>query len=420
MVHYPVTYPAVRGEVNSVDFVALEAMRVFMPSLYGIIRDNPDRFIDHGGDRKPQAERQAAETFHKNWLDNLPEKWKTDTRAMIGRLFPKNINMAYGSNSLGELRKNLRLCHPRHFSTYFRLSLPAGSVSRNEIAEFMRSISEPAVFKALLVEAVEVRQPNGSSRARALLERFMYGEEEIPSKDISTFVGALLDVGDLLLNPLDDEGMLNPGNVSRVFRLVRYLLKRLGPEQRKKILEEAVASGNAITCQLYLINRLDEETSEEGGNTQSALFDSDTVGIFKSAWVNKVRKISDQPEFSSCMELAAILSFWRDWSNNEEEVRKWCCNLIQSEEGLLKLIACFLKCGTSLPFGGSTVRRQPRLNPTWIEKYVDIEPCAERLYEIRENNNVPEWALEAVTQFLKEFEMIKAGVNLDDADAFDD
>ena len=33
-----VTYPAVRNEVNPVDFIALEALRVFLPNLYDVIR----------------------------------------------------------------------------------------------------------------------------------------------------------------------------------------------------------------------------------------------------------------------------------------------------------------------------------------------------------------------------------------------
>lgn len=39
-----VTYPAVRGEVNPVDFIALEAVRVFLPDLYDVVRTNPERF----------------------------------------------------------------------------------------------------------------------------------------------------------------------------------------------------------------------------------------------------------------------------------------------------------------------------------------------------------------------------------------
>ena len=35
-----VTYPAVCGEVNPVDFIALEAIRNFLPDLYDIIRKN--------------------------------------------------------------------------------------------------------------------------------------------------------------------------------------------------------------------------------------------------------------------------------------------------------------------------------------------------------------------------------------------
>ena len=42
-----VTYPAVKGEVNPVDFIAIEALRVFCPLVYDIIRKNPEAFTGH-------------------------------------------------------------------------------------------------------------------------------------------------------------------------------------------------------------------------------------------------------------------------------------------------------------------------------------------------------------------------------------
>lgn len=38
------TYPAVDGEVNPVDFIAVEALRVFRPEIYGVIRENESLF----------------------------------------------------------------------------------------------------------------------------------------------------------------------------------------------------------------------------------------------------------------------------------------------------------------------------------------------------------------------------------------
>ena len=39
-----VTYAAVIGEVNPIDLVAIETLRVLEPRVYSLVRDNPDQF----------------------------------------------------------------------------------------------------------------------------------------------------------------------------------------------------------------------------------------------------------------------------------------------------------------------------------------------------------------------------------------
>ena len=70
--------------------------------------------------------------------------------------------------------------------------------------------------------------------------------------------------------------------------------------------------------------------------------------------------------------------------------------------------------------GDWAVRLQPRLNPTWLERYIDTSACAQRLTALQQTGSVPETAREAVDQFLKEFEMLRAGKNPDGVGAFDD
>ena len=70
--------------------------------------------------------------------------------------------------------------------------------------------------------------------------------------------------------------------------------------------------------------------------------------------------------------------------------------------------------------GDWAVRLQPRLNPAWLERYIDTGACAQRLINLRQTDVVPDVAREAVDQFLKEFEMLKAGKNPEGVGAFDD
>jgi hypothetical protein len=56
-----------------------------------------------------------------------------------------------------------------------------------------------------------------------------------------------------------------------------------------------------------------------------------------------------------------------------------------------------------------SVKRHPRLNPAWLEPFVDTEPAAARLLALLEQGGVPEELKVAVGQFLKERELRAAG-----------
>jgi predicted KAP-like P-loop ATPase len=78
-----VTYPAVVGEVNPVDFIAIEALRVFLPSVYDVIRSNPDQFAGHKPDRQYGSRDNTTQEFHAAWQKNVPENLQASTKALI-------------------------------------------------------------------------------------------------------------------------------------------------------------------------------------------------------------------------------------------------------------------------------------------------------------------------------------------------
>ena len=70
--------------------------------------------------------------------------------------------------------------------------------------------------------------------------------------------------------------------------------------------------------------------------------------------------------------------------------------------------------------GDWAVRLQPRLNPSWLESYIDTAVTAARLQRLQRDDTVPDGAREAVSQYLTEFEMLQSGKNPDGIGAFDD
>ena len=70
--------------------------------------------------------------------------------------------------------------------------------------------------------------------------------------------------------------------------------------------------------------------------------------------------------------------------------------------------------------GDWAVRLQPRLNPSWLESYIDTAASADRLRRLQRDGKVPDDAQDAVAQYLREFEMLQSGKNPDGIGAFDD
>lgn len=415
-----VTYPAVRGEVNPVDFIALEALRVFLSSLYDVIRTNQDKFSGHSRDNRYEGDQRAIAAFHEQWAQALPESLRSSTKALLERIFPKIGQMGYGADWLTQWRRGLRACHPDVFPTYFRMTVPPGAIRRSDMLALLGLADTPAALGVALVQATSVKRPDGLSKARALLERLMdHVEEDIPDEHIPVFIGVLFDIGDSLVLDSDERGSFDFGNESRVTRVVYRLLKRVDRTQRHTLLKPAIGQGRALGVQRYLIAALSDEAKKEAEGGEEALVDAATLDDLKACWLEGLRTKVSQSELLAHSKLARLLAAWCLWGD-PAEAKTWCEAATSTNDGLVTFLPRFCSHTRLQTMGDWAERLQPRLNPTWLERYLDTTACAQRLTVLQQAGSVPETAREAVDQFLKEFEMLKAGKNPDGVGAFDD
>lgn len=416
-----VTYPAVVGEVNPVDFIAIESLRVFLPKVYAAIRANEEKFV---GYRAPDhdIEKQAAVAFHGAWIQTVPSELQSSTKDLMQLLFPKLeavlSNTHYSSDSAMQWRRELRVCSPEVFSAYFRLSLPEGALSRTELDGFLTLCADAKAIRTALLDASKNKRADGLSKARALLERLMdHVEKDIKHECISPLVHALLDVGDELLQESDSPpGTFDFGNESRVRRVIYHLLKRVEQAERMTLIVSAMDAGHSLRCSQHLIVALSEE-SGEGKN--DALLTVDAVEELKRQWVEKVRNTALSNQFIQHTELAPLLSGWRLWGVATEP-KDWWQKAAATDQGLVTLIGAFKSQSTATTFGEYATRVQIRVNPKAIEHYGDVQAMAARLSMFVAAGDVPETQRPAIEQFILECEMLAAGKSPDAPFAFDD
>ena len=240
-----VTYPAVKGEVNVVDFIAIECLREFCPTIYDIIRKNPNFFA---GD----ANNKDFTDFHNEWLAEVQEQNREPVKRLLSCLFPR-LQVVWG-NTEGAARQNLTSCRQKAVSSleifpiYFRLALPEGELSDTEIQASLALAQDAQLFGENLVELAHQKRPDGTTKVRAFLERLEdYSEKEIPASCISSIVQALFDVGDRLLPPEDQPcSMFDFGNDIKIRRIIWQLLRRLDEPVRFEVLTSALSQGKAV------------------------------------------------------------------------------------------------------------------------------------------------------------------------------
>lgn len=269
------TYPAVKREVNPIDFIAIETLRVFSSNIYQLIRTNRDMFAGHS-DTHSYPKIEDIKPFHNKWAEQIPEEDKECIKNLLKRLFPKLEalfgGISYGADWQSTWRKQLRICSPDIFPVYFRLAVPEGEISHTKMQAILALAKNRDAFSNKLLELRRQHRPNGSTQVSAFLERMEdYTEKDIPREHIPEILQALFDVGDELLVPEDEgRGLFSWGNDIRISRIMFQLLKRYKTqEERFAVLKEMFSKGYTISMIVREVVTLGRQHGKYGGQAES-------------------------------------------------------------------------------------------------------------------------------------------------------
>lgn len=341
-----VTYAAVKGEVNLPDFVAVEALRIFCPQIYSVIRDNKDAFTGHSG-RSGLLGRTAAELkpFHDTWLETVSEGDRDAVQHLAKALFPK-LEAVWGQTHYqsqweSTWHRELRVCSADIFPTYFKLAVPESGITSAEMQYILSLTSDSGAFSKALLELVNQVRVDGTSRLRVVLDRLVdYAAEEIPEDNVASMVHTFFDIGDHLERPQDENlQALEFGNDVRIGRILWQLLPRLSEPERFRILREAIREGRAlhtITSEVAVMGQQHGKLGAQARPEAERIVNAKHLAELEELAVNRIREAARRPfnEPDSLLQLPQLehsLYRWHDWGN-ESEIRNWFISM--ENEGL--------------------------------------------------------------------------------------
>lgn len=419
-----VTFPAVEGEVNPADFVAIEAIRTFEPDIYRLIRESSDLLTGRPSEeRRNRVFGNEEEARFDSWLDRVSEGNRGAIKGVLSRLFPKFAAEYAGNRYSGEFertwRVQRRICSSEIFPVYFRLSVPGDSISEEEMREWLALADDPEAFGQRLLEFANQERRDGTTRARVAIDRLDdYAHEELRAEYASPLIEAIFRVGSDLLAAMEGvQGMMDFGADIRVGRVLVTLLRRLDETERLDVLEEVISDGGSASLAQNLtvvIGQQHGEFSADPSPERDRLIDEDGLNQLKEIVADRLRKLADDDSLLDEPELWSILGLWRDLTDDRDEVREWVESVVdESEEALVRLLEAAKWVVRSQTMGSHAFSEQPRLDPQRLEPYLDPDEIIDRVRDLADEDDLSEDQRIAVQQFIKEYELREEGKDPD-------
>ena len=371
-----VTYPAVQGEVNPVDFIAIETLRIFCPEAYNMIRTYPEKFT---GREWVASKIDQLRTFQDSWVNQIEEGSREAVRGLLSQLFPKLGEMwgdlGFDPPNEATWRKQLRICSPDIFPIFFHLALPQGDISNAEIMVILSMADNPQEFSARLLELAAQARPDGFTRLHAFLDRVMdYTGKEIAAESIPSIFLSLFDVGDQFIRPEDEgSGKLPIGNDQRVAQIILQLLRRLPWESRFDALQQAITQGRALFTSAKIVIELGKHSDKHAGEGQpkmETLIHHGDQATLAELVLAKVRNAADDESLLQCPKLPQILALWQNLAGDAEPVA-WVNKVVRHDRNLTILLEKFMEKDFSHSMIQVDGDSRYRLNPKALTPFLD-------------------------------------------------
>lgn len=243
--------PILKGEVNAVDLMLIESIRVIYPSLYSSIRSNRTLFLK-GVREDGRNDRQKREADISNLLEKTLPRLSSDERDWILRrllepLFPRLGNSNYGSEWESIWASDQKICAGEYFQRYFAYGVPLGDVPDRLIAEFIEGA--PELSEATAREVLQ--RFNGMHGMPRLVTRLRQRKDAIDASHAKAIAMAFARNGDLLPRERGMLTLLDTRGSAAI--LIADMLKRipLGAERQsiaEQVIREASSVGFASEC----------------------------------------------------------------------------------------------------------------------------------------------------------------------------
>jgi len=342
--------PILKDEINTVDFMLIEGLRLFYPKIYDTIKHNPDVFLGSyaAGSANYESRKQQCLAIIDECIKGLAEDETASAKNLLKILFPRTqsilSNVSYGEEWEKPWEDEQRVTSARYFPRFFSYCVPEGDISDQQIASLLQKMSA----KNLAETASDWRQIITERNVEMLIRKLRTKEEKLDASTSGNLALALAPIGAAFPNPNVLLSFTNPFHQAAI--LIANLVRNL-PEGKERlklgeaILKTAEPISFAAKCLFWI------RTSDEKEKTEHILAKSEEIEL-EQIMVSRIRDIvSGKLLYQAFPESARLLlSMWSEFGSKDETDHYLSESFLSNPENGVE----FLKCYLPTVWGGSS------------------------------------------------------------------
>ncbi len=407
------TYPSVRGEVNPIDFTALETLRLYCPTAYEAVRRRPSAFLLPPSSRRDEdGSLTETKAYHERWPRDLDDDERARALGLLMRLFPR-LTDVLGARVMASLPEEewaplLLVASADLFPVYFQLAVPRGGISNADLQSKLEHFGDTNQFAATLLELARDSSPDAPARLQAFLQRLETHIGEVASREeLEAAMRAVFQAADDLLRR-EVSGRLELDMQQHLRRVVRRLLLEVEQVERVSLLEEALGGGGSIATITDVVIMLGQQHGKYGGEwTEGAetLVTLSQLAQIENMALAAIRDASELDTLLGAPKMAEALTCWATW--NRGECRAWVQRVISDDQGLIAFLQPFMG-EAGLPSASARGPRvENRLDHRRLRPFLEPGSIVDRVRKLAELPERSEQERQLMRRFVLDHELLQ-------------
>lgn len=347
-------------ELNPLDLVVLETLRLFEPALYEALPASRNILVDdiHAGGFLNEADKKKrAATEIERLLSFASQDRREGLREILAELFPVLFGHHFDHESC---IRQLRVGHKDIFDRYFTMSLASDDVSQADLDSLLANFTDSVEFARICASLQERGQ------LETAFQRLDAYKQELPKAVFPRLITTLIDVGDSLPEKARAD-FFTFDALAHAYRLIYFGLRMIEDEgERFNYLKTGIAESKGVRLAVKLVA---SEERRSDSSPRNNLVSEEQWAELKPLALERIRAAAGDGRLRKMCGAISVLWRWQEWAGTEE-AKDWITSELRTGDDALWVLKTFL----------STMRQESTkvifvryISLNTLERFTDIE-----------------------------------------------